>query len=89
MMKENEMKNLMVTNSILFLLVVLTVGVSTKLIQEEVRLDDVERERIFVSGFNAGWLNHADCVSWAVESEGAADLAEAYYWAEYFCPYEE
>lgn len=47
-----------------------------------------ERERLFVSGFNEGWLSHADCVAWAFE-DGARDLAEAYYWADYNCPYAE
>lgn len=48
-----------------------------------------ERERIYIDGFNAGWLNAQDCVSWAVEVQGAANLAEAFYWANYECPFDD
>ena len=47
-----------------------------------------ERDELFENGFNAGWLSMQDCTAWAIEN-GAQDLGEAFYWANYYCPEEE
>lgn len=89
MMVENEMKNLMLGGfAVLFMANLLLSWGTNANIESALELSEEDRIKSYLAGFNAGWLDHSDCVSWAVEVGEAQSLSDALYLAEYFCPFE-